>query len=264
MPTLQDNQSLRYPRILCLHGGGTNKRIFRAQCRSLSRALRPYFRLVFAQAAFPAGPGPDVTSVYADYGPFCAWLVQKREEHEDYDNDNDNDRPRQHRREILESILQAIEEDTAAGATGEFIGVLGFSQGARIAASLLLHGQQQTHLFEQSCGQVLLPRWRFGILLAGRGPVETLLSSDDDHDDDAAKPEGTKLERIRIPTAHIHGLQDPNLHLHRAFLHENFLSTTSRVVEWDGHHRVPIKTQDVMVVRDQILELARESGYFVQ
>lgn len=40
------HSTLDLPRIMALHGGGTNSTIFRMQCRVLERALRPYFRLV--------------------------------------------------------------------------------------------------------------------------------------------------------------------------------------------------------------------------
>jgi hypothetical protein len=62
------------PRILCLHGGGTNARIFRAQCHIIRRHLENSFRLVFSDAPYISKPGPDVTSVYADWGPFRSWM----------------------------------------------------------------------------------------------------------------------------------------------------------------------------------------------
>lgn len=68
-----EDPTLHRPRILCLHGGGTNAHIFRAQCRSLSYALAPHFRLAYAEAPFLSDPGPDVASVYADCGPFKRW-----------------------------------------------------------------------------------------------------------------------------------------------------------------------------------------------
>src|ERR1700722_18740540 len=69
-----DDPTLHLPRILCLHGGGTNARIFRAQCRVIRAHLISLSRLVFAEAPFPSPPGPDVESVYGDWGPFRSWL----------------------------------------------------------------------------------------------------------------------------------------------------------------------------------------------
>ncbi|KXJ86440.1 hypothetical protein Micbo1qcDRAFT_168476, partial [Microdochium bolleyi] len=79
--TIDHPSPLTPPRILCLHGGGTNARIFRAQCRALSRSLAPHFRLVYADAPFLSDdPGPDVLSVYAGCGPFKRWLRWKPEQ----------------------------------------------------------------------------------------------------------------------------------------------------------------------------------------
>lgn len=65
---------LHLPRILCLHGGGSNARIFRAQCRAPRAELSHHFRFVFADAPFSSEPGPDVTSVYKNFGPYRRWL----------------------------------------------------------------------------------------------------------------------------------------------------------------------------------------------
>lgn len=54
--------------------GGTNARIFYAQCRVLSTLLNPHFRLCFAEAPVPSQPGPDVVSVYRHFGDFKSWI----------------------------------------------------------------------------------------------------------------------------------------------------------------------------------------------
>ena len=73
-PSPSVDLTLHEPRILCLHGGGINARIFRDQCRVLKRSLSSASRLCYAEAAFLSKPGPDVVSVYKSYGPFEAWL----------------------------------------------------------------------------------------------------------------------------------------------------------------------------------------------
>ena len=57
-----DDPTLHHPRILCLHGGGVNRDVFRAQARSLIKAL-PSFRLVFADGPFYCAPGPGIVPV---------------------------------------------------------------------------------------------------------------------------------------------------------------------------------------------------------
>lgn len=66
-----EDSTLHFPRILCLHGGGTNARIFRMQCRVLERSLSRSFRLVYAEGLFPAQPGSDVIYVYKNI-----WSIQ--------------------------------------------------------------------------------------------------------------------------------------------------------------------------------------------
>lgn len=149
-----DDDRLNLPRILMLHGGGTNARIFRAQCRILEAALRPNFRFCYAQAPFLSQAGPDVQKVYSHLGPFRAWLRWSPDSVGDDNCVTD---------EILSAIDLAVRLDNAAGATGEFVGILGFSQGAKIGASLLKAMQMR--------GRSVRPSWqtfRFGVLLAGR------------------------------------------------------------------------------------------------
>src|SRR5690349_18966549 len=71
---MEKDPSLHLPRILCLHGGGSNATVFRTQCRILIAGLKSHFRLVFADAPFISQAGPCVLSVYADCAPFRRWL----------------------------------------------------------------------------------------------------------------------------------------------------------------------------------------------
>ncbi|KAL2828478.1 hypothetical protein BDW59DRAFT_159684 [Aspergillus cavernicola] len=61
------------------YSGGTNARIFRAQCRGLVAQLKSEFRLVFAQAPIPSHAGSDVLSVYGQWDPFRRWLRWRTE-----------------------------------------------------------------------------------------------------------------------------------------------------------------------------------------
>lgn len=63
-----DIANLHLPHILCLHGGGTNARIFRVQCRVLEAQLKNKFRLCYAEAPFASNAGPDVLSAYKNGG----------------------------------------------------------------------------------------------------------------------------------------------------------------------------------------------------
>lgn len=237
------NPSLDLPRILCLHGGGTNARIFRAQCRVIRVHLADSFRLVFADAPFPSQAGPDVTPVYGDWGPFRAWLPMPAMKELDVDK-------------IDECIAAAMGADDRAGATGPWVGLLGFSQGARVAASLLLrqqrHNQSLPSSWAQKCGgENSSPGYRFAVLLAGRGPLMDMGAEGDN-----MRPESDLLQ---LPTIHVHGLRDPGIEMHRDLL-RCCLDSSARLVEWDGDHRVTITTKDVSAVVAEIQDLALRGG----
>ena len=261
----EKDPTLHLPRILCLHGGGSNAKIFRAQCRKLNLRLQSYFRLVFADAPFLSQAGPCVLSVYAEWAPFRRWLR--------WTPDHPELRADAAAEMIEDSLQQAMDEDDRKGATGEWVGLLGFSQGAKMGASLLFHQQvlsqqQQWTEFRKRAN------FRFAVLLAGRGP---LVSLDPDlimtpalHDaasmslssyDSRYLVYGRKREdMLRIPTLHVHGLQDSGLELHRRFLHEFCERGSTRLVQWDGDHRVPLKHRDVAAVAEQIFALAKQTG----
>ncbi|KAJ5964482.1 uncharacterized protein N7479_004358 [Penicillium vulpinum] len=245
--------SRHLPRIICLHGGGTNARIFRMQCRVLERMLQSHFRLVYAEAPLPARPGPDVTAAYKDYGPFKAWLrVNAQDPILDEDQIVDG---------IRDSLSAAQREDDKRGATGEWVGLLGFSQGAHLAASILANQQVLQNRTD--------PVYRFAILLAGRGPLRWLnpeLPMPAGFIDATQCTTGQELvvdnteSRVNIPTIHVHGLADPNLILHRRLLYQHCDWKSTTLVEWDGEHRVPIKAKDVIPVVQEIFNVAQRAG----
>ncbi|KAL4802417.1 serine hydrolase FSH [Aspergillus unguis] len=240
---------LHLPRILCLHGGGTNAVIFRMQCRVLEKRLGSSFRLVYAQAPFTTTkPGPDVTSVYKDFAPFRSWL-------------RDDQIPgtwtsRDVATAIDASLALAMAADDAKGATGDWVGLLGFSQGAKVAASILYR--------QQRCG---ITNFDFAVLFAGRGPLVWLMPDlplphglvDANTPFTQSPPPwltvGSDENILRLPTVHVHGLRDPGLEHHRDLLHE-YCGQEAMLVEWEGDHRMPIKSRDVETIVQQIHRLA--------
>ena len=63
-------------------------------------------------------------------------------------------------------------------------------------------------------------------------------------------------------TIHVHGQRDQGLELHR-HLYDKYCDEGARLTEWDGEHRVPIKTRDVASVVQQILSVAKEEGIVI-
>lgn len=250
---MNDTATIPLPRILCLHGGGTNALIFRMQCRVLEKRLGRSFRLVYAQAPFTSvQPGPDVTSVYKDYGPFRVWLRDHRMSGVWMSRDV--------AARIDAALALAMAADDAKGATGDWVGLLGFSQGAKVAASILYR--------QQRCG---MTSFRFAVLFAGRGPLVRLMP-DLPHPHglvDAAMPFthppppawltlGSDEHMLHLPTIHVHGLKDPGLDEHRDLLREYCDPRQATLLEWEGDHRMPIKSRDVETIIQHIHKAAQQ------
>lgn len=257
MSAATDSDFTRHlPRILCLHGGGTNARIFRAQCRGLVAQLKSEFRFVFAQAPFPSHAGSDVLSVYSQWGPFRRWL-RWRPEH-----------PLASPFEIIRAIDDGLEGamacDDATGATGEWVALLGFSQGAKVSASVLYRQQIRGDMHPG-------PHFRFAILLAGRAPLIALdpemetstdlpdASQITDLPDHRQKASYAPTPTLHIPSLHVHGLRDSGVELHRQLYEHCCEPDSRRCIQWDGDHRVPLKATDVARVVSQIRQLAAET-----
>ncbi|EFR00834.1 citrinin biosynthesis oxydoreductase CtnB [Nannizzia gypsea CBS 118893] len=256
---MADTETLHLPRILCLHGGGSNAKIFHTQCRVIRAHLKSSFRLCFVDAPFSSPAGPGIESVYEDYAPFYCWHNWKPGVTEDFGGQTLS---------YVEKILRdAMAEDDAKGATGKWVGILGFSQGAKTSASILMKQQVQTELNIRDENSF---DFKFGVIMNGRGPLLELgLDTGSDSSVPGSSASSTTgqsedvasaSELIHIPTIHVHGRRDPGLFLHRNLRDSFFVKSSTRLVEWDGDHRLPIKFNDVDAVVSQICEVAKETG----
>ncbi|GAB1312814.1 putative esterase afoC [Madurella fahalii] len=265
------------PRILCLHGGGTTGAIFHAQCRALIRGL-PHFRLVFADAPFPSEPGPGILPVYEAWGPpFLRWLPWKPW-HPQLDDGAAA-------RAIMSCLDKTKADDDAGGGCGPWVALLGFSQGAKLAASLLL--DQQVRREKELNGNAKESGgadesesnlYRFGVLVAGRGPLVGLSEHTLGHQALVGPTDMIGLQRferplphsqdpghrdvllLQVPTVHVHGLLDEGLEWNRKMERQYCEESSTAVVEWPGPHRVPLKTEDVTKVTAEVYKLARRCG----
>lgn len=267
-PTVPDSRPL--PRLLCLHGGGVNAAIFQAQSRSIIRHLQHSFRLVFADGPFLCDPHPDVIHVYGEFAPFRRWL-RWMPEHTEIDAESCIE-------EIGYAIRTAMEDDDRAGGTGEWVGLMGFSQGAKLSASLLLEQQAREEKVtsegkaEIPTGPIGVPglNWRFAVLLAGRAPLsnlnpeilksQALVGADKISEGFQFVKEVDEEAILRRPTIHLHGMADAGLHLHRRLLDEYCEKDTAVLLEWEGAHRIPIKSKDVEPLVKTIYDFADKTG----
>lgn len=262
--------SSHLPRILCIHGGGVNAAIYKAQSRSLIRHLQHSFRLVWIDGPFYCDPHSDVIQVYGSYGPFRRWL-RWLPEHPEIDAESCID-------EIWYSIKTAMENDDREGGQGEWVGLMGFSQGAKLSASLLLEQQAREEKAirdgkkEWDTGPTGIPglNWRFGVLLAGRAPMtnlnpdlitsKALVSAADISESFQFVQDVDDIAKLRLPTIHVHGMADDGLHLHRRLYKEYCEQGSTTLVEWEGAHRIPIKSNTVERVVGAIYEVAENNG----
>lgn len=276
MPSPQPTPSTTHlPRILCLHGGGVTGEIFRLQSRALIAALSPYFRLVYADGPFFCPAGPGMIPVYANHGPYRRWL-RWLPEHAPVDDDAAIE-------EVEYAMRTAMQGDTEG--TGKWVGLMGFSQGAKMAASVLY--ERQLRMAEQARASGALDgmyggegeaetvlglaggEWEFAVCMAGRAPLVMLSERrtesrtmvraggiSEGFDFDGA---GVNTDKLALPSLHVHGTADPGLHLHRRLLNDYCSPGSTTLVEWPGDHRIPLKGDDVRPVVQAILELAKVS-----
>lgn len=221
------------PRILCLHGGGTSATIFKIQVRRLLYALRDHFKFVFVSAPYESGPGPGVMPVFAGCDPFYRWMFPEGE----------NQAPGQI--EVRETLKEAIAQDG-----GEFVGVLGFSQGARMSAGLLAD--------QHNGDNEGMPKFKFGVLCCGAHPPMSLAYSQKPYkpvnpDQWGEVRELEPDEIIHIPTVHVTGLQD--VHLERGRRLAKYFDNKIHL-EYDMGHHMPGAAGDTTSPKGATTEIA--------
>ncbi|RMZ77296.1 hypothetical protein DV737_g4458, partial [Chaetothyriales sp. CBS 132003] len=260
-PNNPDPSTVHLPRILCLHGGGVNSVIFRTQLRAFLAhpLLSSRYRFVFVDAPFACDEGVGVYPVYADWGPFKRWSR--------WLTTHPTIEPADCQAQIWAALEAAMHADSAVlGATGAWVGVLGFSQGAKLACSLLYEQQ-----LAQLRGERPRTAFQMGLVFAGRAPFLALGEQAESFpwmQSAGGVAEGVDLDsiderpdlRLSVPTLHVHGLKDEGLDLHRRCVDGYCAPGTWELVEWDGPHRLPIKKGDVERVVAKWMEMADEYG----
>ncbi|KAL7943634.1 serine hydrolase FSH [Trichoderma barbatum] len=254
------SEDLTLPRILCLHGAGVNAEIFRIQCRAIMGKLKGKFRFIFVDGHLEDDPHEAVVTVFGEFAPFKRWLAY-RDEHEPLDSVETS-------QNIAKQISDAMQDDKG---TGEWAGLLGFSQGGVISSSLLW---AQDHIEDNSKRPLPGIKFRFAVLMAAPGPVlhidrtgtlpkpRHLASAGEvvpKFTDWPEEDQEDETHLVTTPTLHIHGLRDPALQNHRK-LYKYSKKGTSMLLEWDGDHRLPIKPDDVSRTVSRILQLAERTG----
>lgn len=207
------------PRLLCLHGGGTSAMIFKIQTRRLQWALRSTFKFIFVDGPFPSPAGPGVLPAFAGCDPYFRWL------------NPGSQNPEQDQRRVRQVLRKAMMDDG-----GEFVGVLGFSQGARLTAGLLAD-QEERNTTEG------MPNWKFGVMLCGSYPPLSLSlartpskkpSQGIDEHGEIRELEDDEI--IHVPSVLVRGTLDPHHEKGRRLVKYFDDETAISLVFKMGHH----------------------------
>ncbi|KAJ1396097.1 Serine hydrolase FSH [Sesbania bispinosa] len=132
---------VRKPRFLCLHGFRTSAEILKKQVYKWPQSVLDSLDLVFLDAPFPCQGKSDVEGIFDP--PYYEWF-QFNKEFTEYTN--------------FDECLQYIEDYMIKH--GPFDGLLGFSQGAILAAGL-------PGLQEKGVALTKVPKVKFLIIIGG-------------------------------------------------------------------------------------------------
>ncbi|MCJ1391332.1 hypothetical protein MMC18_004195 [Xylographa bjoerkii] len=259
-------------KFLCLHGKGTSAEIFEMQTGAVFslhaqflvaetitegfRNLLPkHFDYDFLEGEKEVPPAPLIAKVFP--GPYMSYLT-------DYSVSSIEE---QH-----EFIMNIVDEE------GPFDGVMGFSQGASLAASILIHHQIEkpwlpppfrvavflcatyAHSRNSLDGKDVTDKVPASGLPDRRRSTDSGYSSDDNSARDSIRvfyADSTKA-RIQIPTAHLYGENDSYLHesLEIVDLCDQRLSLEFK---HKGGHEVPMDAVSNKKIRD-IIAMTCERG----
>ncbi|KAL5755368.1 hypothetical protein ACOSP7_023588 [Xanthoceras sorbifolium] len=136
-----ENQSMRKPKILCLHGFRTSGFIFKSMCRKLGPSILEKLDLDFIDGPYPAEGESAAEGIYDP--PYYEWFQA-----------NDNFTVYKNFDECV-----AILEDYIVK-HGPYDGLMGFSQGAILSAALM--GMQK-----QGDALKKIPKLKFVIVISG-------------------------------------------------------------------------------------------------
>ncbi|KAH8597966.1 serine hydrolase FSH [Bisporella sp. PMI_857] len=216
------------PAILCLHGGGTNSTIFNVQMIRIQRALAEHFTFVFPDGPYETGAGPGVLPFFEGCDPFFRWISR----------DGEVDLSAKVRDLLLASEAEQRRKDGRG-----FVGVLGFSQGARVASGLLL--EQQLRGKDGGEGGKGLG---FGVFLNGTSPVLGYGLGEEE-----------RKVRLSCLTLHVVGLEDPWREESRRLLNDHCERDSAVLLEFPVGHRLPTVEEDTEKIKDEILRMWRET-----
>ncbi len=218
LSSAHDPSTAHLPAILCLHGGGSSATVFKIQTRRLYWRLSSRFRFVFVQAPVEGEPGWGMLPTFASMAPFHRWVSRRFKPGE-----GGHEVVPEAEVDVIDAIiLRAMEEN---GGRSSFAGVMGFSQGARLAAGLLL--RQQLEIREMGFS---VWGFRFGVIIGGPFPPLALVNEDWELD---------YTLMGQVPTVHAWGRRDP-VRQGAQKLADVCDSANTFVMDFAGEHHLPL------------------------
>ncbi|KAI9374124.1 serine hydrolase FSH [Aspergillus egyptiacus] len=249
-------------KFICLPGRYSNSKTMAAQMGPLCQAMESdKVDFCFTQAPFPCKPPADFLE-YFGAPPFYRWYAvaippeeERRLLDEHYRRGGDVQKSGDILREIFagikpedfrlscDSIRQAID------AEGDVEGIIGFSEGASMAATFLLDEQRR-----QKEEQGYQPRIRYAILFNGTPPLqlkdgksELVMDPDTDTDTDT---------EISVRSLHVFCTTDPFLGA-TMDLYNAFDPETAELYDSGSGHLIPRDPQALQALREAILRTIR-------
>ena len=176
--------------------------------------------------------------VFESCAPFYRWVARRFKMGE-----ADSEAAPQDDIEAVDEILKKVMDDN--GGVESFVGVLGFSQGARLVPGLLL----RQLIEERDLGK---SEWKlkFGVIIGGPFPPIAMTETVDVEDYELLK---------QIPTVHGWGRDDPVIQgaKQMAEMAEN---ENCFVMDFEGGHHLPLKDEEARDLCDQIMAAWYASG----
>lgn len=209
--------------------------------------------------------------VYEDSGPFWRWQCDMLAA-EAFDITEDE--VLAERDEVRETVLRMLR-NTNVGDGGEFVGVMAFSQGARVVTGLLLYIEKMRR--EGRLAKLGLPELKFAVINSATYPPlfldsETeswvtggkLIETSPNASETALSAGETwlppnKKAKVIIPTLHLHGSTDPWRPESEKMKVEFFTESESTIIEYTGGHQVPVREQDTSKIIIAMRNLAAQT-----
>ncbi|KAF3036332.1 hypothetical protein E8E12_006576 [Didymella heteroderae] len=245
------------PTLIAFHGSGSNATIHTVQLARLNRVLKDHFTIEALEAPFPSPAGPGILPFFDGCGPFARWLPPS--EKVTIDIMKAGTSTGELSKEVERVVRDAVQRVNTSG--GRVVGLVGFSQGAKVVAGLLRGAQIRRQLGAR--GEDWLGSFHFALSVCGSYPPPLLPPSVLKVPELAGKSDEEKerllSDKIAAPVLHVQGLQDEWKWASDGLISGHFeVGEGKSVVEqWDMGHHYPQKPEESERMKDWLVEQLR-------